>query len=92
MLFRSELANVERITTVVGSRDPMEVIGRLAYPGRTPLLPLTLWNKAVQRGCVHRAVIPRMGHNGSHGPFADSHRDAVMDAVLAALPSSHRRA
>ncbi|MFN7819498.1 MAG: alpha/beta hydrolase [Cyanobacteriota bacterium] len=81
-----ELARVERITTVVGSRDPMEVVGRLAYPGRSPLLPLTRWNQAIRAGSVRRTVIPGMTHNGNQGPFSERHRDAVIGAILAALP------
>jgi hypothetical protein len=82
-----ELSKVEGITTVVGSRDPLEVIGRLAYPGRSPLLPLTRWNKAMSSGSVRRTLIPGMTHNGNQGPFSERHREAVIGAILNALPS-----
>jgi hypothetical protein len=80
-----ELAKVEGITTVVGSRDPMELVGRLAYPGRSPLLPLTRWNKAISAGTVRRILIPGMTHNGNQGPFSERHREAVIGAILAAV-------
>ena len=82
-----ELAKVEGITTVVGSRDPMELVGRLAYPGRSPLLPLTRWNKAISAGTVRRTLIPGMTHNGNQGPFSERHREAVIGAILAAMPT-----
>ena len=80
-----ELAKVEGITTVVGSRDPMELVGRLAYPGRSPLLPLTRWNKAISAGTVRHILIPGMTHNGNQGPFSERHREAVIAAILAAV-------
>lgn len=82
-----DLARVEGITTVVGSRDPLDVIGRLIYPGRSPLLPFTRWNKAMRSGRVCRPLIPGMTHNGNQGPFSELHREAVINAILAALPS-----
>jgi hypothetical protein len=84
-----ELAKVEGITTVVGSRDPMELVGRLAFPGRSPLLPLTRWNKALSAGTVRRALIPGMTHNGNQGPFSERHRETVIGEILAAV---HRTA
>ena len=81
-----ELAKVEGITTVVGTRDPLQVVGRIAFPGRSPLLPFTRWNKAVRSGAVRHTLIPGMTHNGNQGPFSERHRDAVIQAILAAMP------
>lgn len=83
-----ELSKVEGITTVAGSRDPMELIGPILYPGRSPLLPLTRWNQAVSHGTVRRILIPGMTHNGNEGPFSERHREAVIGAILEALPRS----
>lgn len=80
-----ELSRVARITTVVGSRDPLEVIGRFAYPGRSPLLPLTRWNRALRSGAVRRSLIPGMTHNGNQGPFSERHRQKVIGAIVAAV-------
>ncbi|MFM7465926.1 MAG: alpha/beta hydrolase [Cyanobium sp.] len=82
-----ELAKVEEITTVVGTRDPLQVVGRIAFPGRSPLLPFTSWNKAVRGGAVHCTRIDGMTHNGNQGPFSERHRDAVIQAILAAMPA-----
>ena len=80
-----ELARVEGITTVVGTRDPLQLVGRITFPGRSPLLPYTRWNKAVHSGAVRHTLIPGMTHNGNQGPFSDRHREAVIQAIQDAL-------
>ena len=74
------------ITTIVGSNDPVAALGRFAYPGRSPLLPFSNWNKSLAAGRIHRGEIEGMNHNGSRGPFSDAFRLAVIRAILAALP------
>ena len=39
------LESVNDVAMVLGSRDPVAALGRIAYPGRLPLLPLTNWNR-----------------------------------------------
>lgn len=80
-----DLSRVEAITTVSGSRDPMELIGRLVFPGRSAILPFSRWNKARRGGLVRRALIPAMTHNGDEGPFSKRHREAVIGAILRAM-------
>ncbi|MFM9072911.1 MAG: alpha/beta hydrolase [Cyanobium sp.] len=89
-----ELSRVEGITTVVGTRDPLQVVGRIAFPGRSPLLPFTRWNQALRSGTVRHTLIPGMTHNGNQGPFSERHRDAVIQAIQAAMaaPSAQSRA
>lgn len=70
----------------------MELVGRLAFPGRSPLLPISRWNQAVKRGQVRRVPIPAMTHNGNAGPFSERHREAVIGAILAALEGGGRSA
>ena len=80
-----ELHQLAEITTIVGSKDPVAAFGRIAYPGRSPLLPLSNWNKAVSAGQIQRSLIEGMNHNGSKGPFSEAFRLPVIKAILAAL-------
>lgn len=82
------LDGVERIHMLVGTRDPVAGLGPLAYPGRSPLLPLSNWNKAKRQGLVEQIRIPGMSHNGSIGPFAPSYRLKVIQAIQAILDGS----
>jgi hypothetical protein len=82
------LEGVESIHMLVGSRDPVASLGPLAYPGRSPLLPLSNWNKAKRQGFVQQVRIPGMSHNGSIGPFAPKYRLKVIQAILAILEGS----
>jgi len=79
------LEEVSRIAMVVGSADPVAAFGRIAYPGRSPLLPLSNWNRAVGRGQVTRHWITGLSHNGARGPFSQRYRGAVIEAILTAL-------
>ncbi|MBM5806827.1 MAG: alpha/beta hydrolase [Cyanobacteria bacterium M_surface_10_m2_179] len=81
------LDQLSGITTIVGSKDPVAAFGRIAYPGRSPLLPLSNWNKAQAAGCIQRLEIEGMNHNGSRGPFSERFRLPVIKAILAALES-----
>ncbi len=74
------------ITTIVGSKDPVAAFGRFAYPGRSPLLPLSNWNKSLAAGRIHRLEIEGMNHNGNQGPFSDAFRWPVVRAILGSLP------
>lgn len=73
------------IATVVGSRDPVAAFGNIAYPGRSRLSPWSRWRSALRRGAVQRLSVPGMSHNGSTGPFSQTYRAALIQAVLTAL-------
>jgi len=79
------LDQVAGIAMVVGSRDPVAALGPLLFPGRSPLLPLSNWNKARLAGRVNRAVVSGMGHNGQGGPFSPRHRGQVVSLILRQL-------
>ncbi|APD48013.1 MULTISPECIES: alpha/beta hydrolase [Synechococcaceae] len=77
-----QLEHVESIEMVVGSRDPVAAFGRLAYPGRLDLLPLSRWNQARRRGQVSQRMLRGMGHNGEYGPFSDRFRSSLARCLL----------
>ena len=79
------LEQVGAIAMVVGNRDPVAAFGRIAYPGRSPLLPLSNWNRALSRGQIQRHCIAGLSHNGQSGPFSDRYRDAVIEALIGCL-------
>ena len=79
------LDQVSGITTIVGSKDPVAAFGRIAYPGRSPLLPLSNWNKVLRSGSIQRSEIPGMNHNGNSGPFSERFRLSVITAILEAI-------
>jgi hypothetical protein len=79
------LDQVAAIAMVVGSRDPVGALGPLLFPGRSPLLPLSNWNKARLGGRVKREVVAGMGHNGRRGPFSPRHRQTVVALILRSL-------
>jgi hypothetical protein len=79
------LDQVAGIAMVVGSRDPVAALGPLLFPGRSPLLPLSNWNKTRFAGRVRRDVVAGMGHNGRIGPFSPRHRSAVVALILRQL-------
>lgn len=79
------LDQVAGVAMVVGSRDPVAALGPLLFPGRSPLLPFSNWNKARLAGRVRREVVTGMGHNGASGPFSPRHRDRVLTLILRQL-------
>ena len=81
------LNQLSKITMIIGSRDPVAAFGRIAYPGRSPLLPLSNWNRALKHFCIERREIDGMNHNGFRGPFAELHRQAVVDQIVQAIES-----
>ena len=81
------LNQLSKITMIIGSRDPVAAFGRIAYPGRSPLLPLSNWNRALKHSCIERREIKGMNHNGLQGPFAELHREAVVEQIVQAIES-----
>ena len=82
------LESIQDVAMVVGSQDPVAAFGRIAYPGRLGLLPLTNWNRWQRSHCLHRYCIERMSHNGSSGPFSVAFRQKVVAAICGELERS----
>jgi hypothetical protein len=79
------LERVESIGQVVGGGDRVAALGTVAYPGRSPLWPLSRWRRALRAGRVQRRGIPGMAHSGLRGPFADANRPRLVEAILALM-------
>lgn len=80
-----DLTSVDHVAMVVGSRDPVAALGRIAYPGRLVLLPLSNWNRWQRTRSLHRYSIDGMSHNGDSGPFSDHYRGKVVAAICREL-------
>lgn len=80
-----DLSDIDHVAMVVGSRDPVAALGRLAYPGRLVLLPLSNWNRWQLSRSLHRYSIDGMSHNGDSGPFSDTYRGQVVAAICREL-------
>ncbi|MFL0777471.1 MAG: alpha/beta hydrolase [Prochlorococcus sp.] len=82
------LAEIERVAMVVGAKDPVAAFGRLIYPGRLPMLPLSNWNRWQSHRKLARYEISEMGHNGRSGPFSERFSSDVVTAICRELACS----
>ena len=82
------LESVNDVAMVVGSRDPVAALGRIAYPGRLPLLPLSNCNRWQRHHSIQRYTIEGMSHNGPSGPFSTAFRSSVVEAICRQLERS----
>jgi hypothetical protein len=62
---------VDRLYLLAGSRDRVQRLGALVFPGRWPLFPYSSWNRARQRGRIARIDLGAVGHTGRDG-YLDS--------------------
>lgn len=83
-----DLESVNDVAMVVGSHDPVAALGRIAYPGRLSLLPLSKWNLWQRHHSLQRYTIEGMNHNGASGPFSTAFRGAVVNAICKELERS----
>ena len=82
-----------------GSKDRMQHLGDVVFPGRWPTAPLSTWGRAKREGRVTKRVIGPMQHDGakayfgrrSFGPdgrnYAEITRDAVVEILREPAPS-----
>jgi hypothetical protein len=54
---------VARLDHLVGDKDVVELIGRIAYPGRWPIARASAWNAARSSGVIEVKRLPGMAHN-----------------------------
>lgn len=64
------LKTVNHLYHLAGSKDHVQALGAVVFPGRWPILANSYWNRAKRQGKI--SVIP-MGPVGHHGP--DSYLD-----------------
>ena len=83
-----ELAEINRVANIVGSRDPVAALGQIAYPGRLPLLPFSKWNRWRRSRPLKRYSIDGMNHNGATGPFSDLFSPDVVKTICHELACS----
>ena len=79
------LEEINRVAMVVGGKDPVAALGQVAYPGRSPLLPLSNWNRWQRKRKLTRYEISGMNHCGHSGPFSDDFSSKVVDAICCEL-------
>ncbi len=65
------IAEVERLYHIQGSRDWVQQIGAVVFPGRWPLLPNSTWNRAKAQGRI-QTICP--------GPFSHTGKGGYLDA------------
>jgi hypothetical protein len=80
-----ELEKITSISTLVGTADPVAAIGRIAYPGRLPIVRNSNWNQTITAGRVERSELDGMSHSGDYGPFSSSFRTKIIDRILAEI-------
>lgn len=85
------LSALERLYQLVGERDRVQVLGKLIFPGRWPILPHSSWNQAVQKGVVRTVSLGPVDHTGREGyldaesflPDGRSHLQQTVEVITA---------
>lgn len=84
------LERLRRVWLLTGTRDRLQRLGVVAFPGRWPTAPLSHWGRAKREGRITRLVIGDMAHTGADGYLGRrasgsdgrSHAEATRDAVV----------
>jgi len=95
------VAEVERLYHIQGSRDWVQRIGAVVFPGRWPLLPNSTWNRARAQGRVQIIRPGPFKHTGKGGyldaetrlPDGRTCLEATLDTVAGLIrqcPAPHR--
>ena len=61
------LDNIEHLYHLYGTKDPVQKLAALFYPGRWPIIPHSPWNRAKAQGKITRIEVGPIGHYGSKG-------------------------
>ncbi|MBF2001009.1 MAG: CAAX protease [Synechococcales cyanobacterium M58_A2018_015] len=84
---------LEHLYHLVGSKDIVERIGPIMFPGRWPIFPLSYWNRAKRRGKISIVPLGPMGHQVPGGmmdpeallPDGRSHLQHTIEVILQIL-------
>jgi AcrR family transcriptional regulator len=96
----SSIQMVEHVYQLSGSRDPVQHIGALLYPGRWPIFPRSAWNRYVAAGRLTVVDVGPMKHLGRGEYYTTSltlpdgrrYVDAVADVAAEIVGSISARA
>ena len=84
---------VHRLWHFYGSKDVLERVVDMAFPGRWPTAPLSSWNRAVREGRIIREEIGPMRHSRDRdyfdaeavAPDGRTHAEITTAAMVGAL-------
>jgi predicted Abi (CAAX) family protease len=62
MSANNNFLKLEHLYHLVGDRDGVAGLAPFLFPGRTPLFPLSYWNRALRKGKITRVSLGSMGH------------------------------
>lgn len=94
----SGLATLEHVYHLYGSRDNVQRLGAIFFPGRWPLIP-SPWNSAKKRGVIELVPMGPVDHTGpggyldaeSHLPDGRSFLDGTVQTILELLGRDEKR-
>lgn len=70
------LDRVSHLWHLRGTKDQIQHLGTVAFPGRWPTAPLSAWGRAKREGRITTAAIGPMKHDGARGYFGRRAFDA----------------
>ena len=91
--------DVEQLYHLVGRRDPVERAGPVMFPRRWPIVPLSYWNRAKQKGKISFISLGPVGHQVPGGifdprarlPDGRTHLEQTLDLVMEILVGDLRQ-
>lgn len=97
------LDRIDHVWHLCGSKDRLQHLGTIAFPGRWFTAPLSHYGRAKRDGRITKLRIGHMHHAGAQGymgrravddrgrSHAEVSRDAVVDIIRSPLPDARRR-
>ena len=57
--------DLDSLTHLYGTKDSVQRLGYVFFPGRWPFLPWSAWNRARKKGLITKVLVGPMVHTGS---------------------------